>query len=145
MRIIVITIILLNLNVRLSAQDINRCEGEKSYYSIAEALEEPDKVVKLDIAMLKLTSISNDIGKLVNLECLDLSFNRISTLPAEFAQLKKLRVLDMKGTRYMAKLPEVLAQLPNLEELDLRNHPEWSAATFEEAKKMLPNVKIIVE
>ena len=125
--------------------DINHCEGEDTYYSMEDALKEPEKVIKLDIAMLKLTSISPDIAKLVNLECLDLSFNRISTLPPEFAELKKLRVLNLAGTRFMAKVPDVLAKLPSLEELDIRNHPEWKGTQFEDAKKMLPNVKVITE
>ena len=125
-------------------QKIDHCEGEQTYYSLEDALKEADKVIKLDIAMLKLTAISTDIALLVNLECLDLSFNRISTLPDEIAQLKKLRVLNLMGTRYMAKVPAVVAKIPNLEELDIRNHPEWKASVFEEAKKMLPDVKVIV-
>lgn len=125
--------------------DISHCEGEDTYYSLEEALAEPEKVIKLDIAMLKLTSISPDIAKLINLECLDLSFNRISTLPPEFAQLKKLRVLNLMGTRFMTKVPDVVAKLPGLEELDIRNHPEWKGTQFEDAIKMLPNVKVIIE
>ncbi len=125
--------------------DISHCEGEDTYYSLEEALAEPEKVIKMDIAMLKLTSISPDIAKLVNLECLDLSFNKISTLPPEFAELKKLRVLNLMGTRYMAKVPDIVAKLPSLEELDIRNHPEWKGTQFEDAIKMLPNVVVITE
>ena len=125
--------------------DINHCEGEDTYYSMEEALAEPEKVIKMDIAMLKLTSIPSDIGKLVNLECLDLSFNKFSTLPPEFSQLRKLRVLNLMGTRYLSKLPAVVSELPSLEELDIRNHPEWKASQFEDAIKMLPNVKVITE
>lgn len=121
------------------------CDDAETYYELDEALKEPEKVVKLDIAMQKLTHISSDIGKLVNLECLDLSFNRISGLPDEFAELKKLRYLNIMGTRYLPGLPKILTKLPNLEIVDIRDHPEWSAARFEEAKKILPDVKIITE
>ena len=121
------------------------CEDAETYYGLDEALKEPEKVIKLDIAMQKLTLLSPDISKLVNLECLDLSFNRISDLPAEFAELKKLRYLNLAGTRYLPRLPKILTELPNLEIVDLRDHPEWKAAQFEEAKKMLQNVKVIVE
>ena len=123
--------------------EINHCEGETTYYSLEEALEEPEEVKKLDIAMLKLTSIDPSIAKLVNLECLDLSFNRFTTLPPEMAELKKLRVLNLAGTRFLAKLPEVVAKIPNLEEVDIQNHPEWKGTQFEDAKKLLPNVKVI--
>lgn len=121
------------------------CDDAETYYELDEALKEPEKVIKLDIAMQKLTRISSEISKLVNLECLDLSFNRISGLPDEFTELKKLRYLNLMGTRYLSGLPKILSELPNLEVVDIRNHPEWSASKFEEAKKMLPDVKIIVE
>ena len=124
---------------------IDHCEDASVYYSLEEALSESDEVIKLDIAMLKLTTISPDIAKLKNLECLDLSFNRITTLPAELKQLEKLRVLDLKGTRFLQKLPEVVAELPSLELVDLRNHPEWKASQFEEAIKMLPNIAVLVD
>ena len=105
------------------AQDTSRCETELSYYSIEEALNEKEDAIKLDIAMNKLTSIDPKIGELSNLECLDLSFNRITSLPNEISNLKKLRVLDLKGTRYLASLPKITQELPNLKLLDLREHP----------------------
>jgi Leucine-rich repeat (LRR) protein len=107
-----------------------------------EALKDPEKVIKLDIAMLKLTSIDPRIVELVNLECLDLSFNRFSTLPDEMAELKKLRVLNLTGTRFLSKVPAIVAEIPNLEELDIRDHPEWKGTQFEDAKKLLPNVQV---
>ena len=123
--------------------DVDHCDDADTYYSMEEALKEPEKVVKLDIAMLKLTSIDPSIAKLVNLECLDLSFNRFSTLPPEMAELKKLRVLNLTGTRFLAKVPAVVAEIPNLEELDIREHPEWKGTQFEDAIKLLPNVNVI--
>ena len=123
--------------------EVEHCDDADTYYSMEEALKEPEKVVKLDIAMLKLTSIDPSIAKLVNLECLDLSFNRFSTLPPEMAYLKKLRVLNLTGTRFLAKVPAVVAEIPNLEELDIRDHPEWKGTQFEDAKRLLPNVKVI--
>ena len=127
----------------IAQNEINHCDGEDTYYSLAEALEEPEKVIKLDIAMLKLTSIDPNIAKLINLECLDLSFNRFSTLPAEIAELKKLRVLNLTGTRFLAKLPDIVAKIPNLEELDIRDHPEWKGTQFDDAIKLLPKVKVL--
>jgi len=124
-------------------QDIDHCEDADKYYSLEDALEDAESCILLDIAMLKLSSISTDIAKLVNLECLDLSFNRFSTLPPEMAQLKKLRVLNLTGTRFLAKVPDVVYQLPALEELDLRDHPEWKGSQLEDAKKKLSNVLVL--
>ncbi|MBL4577665.1 MAG: leucine-rich repeat domain-containing protein [Flavobacteriales bacterium] len=123
--------------------EIDHCDDAETYYSLEDALKEPEKVVKLDIAMNKLTSIDPNIAKLVNLECLDLSFNKFSTLPAEIAELKKLRVLDLTGTRFLAKVPDIVSKIANLEELSIKDHPEWKGTQFDDAKKMLPNVKVI--
>jgi len=59
------------------------------------------------------------------------------------AQLKKLRVLNLTGTRFLAKVPDVVYQLPALEELDLRDHPEWKGSQLEDAKKKLSNVLVL--
>ena len=123
----------------------NNCAGEKTFYDLESALLEPEKVVKLDIAMQKLTEISAEIGKLTNLRCLDLAFNRFGTLPSEFKNLEKLEYLNLSGTRHMPKLPEVLIELPNLKVVNIADHPEWSAETWENAKKLLPNVQLITE
>lgn len=132
-------------NVTL-AQDFSEvCTDAEVFYSLQDAIASKDNVKKLDISMQKIKTLSPSIASLENLECLDLSFNTFPTLPAEFAQLKKLSYLNLTGTRYMAKVPAVLKELPNLKVLDLRDHPEWSKATFEEAKKLLPHVKIITQ
>lgn len=143
----IITISFGSLNLILTCSALaqtDHCEDEETYYKLSEALKEPEKVIKLDIAMKKLTKISPDIGKLTNLECLDLSFNRISDLPAEFSELKKLRFLNLTGTRYLPGLPKVLSELPGIEVIDISDHPEWSPAQFENAKKMLPDVEFII-
>ncbi|WP_018342264.1 leucine-rich repeat domain-containing protein [Cytophaga aurantiaca] len=115
----------------------------KTYYSLEDALKDPLNVQKLDLSMQKLTVFPDQILQLKNLVCLDLSFNKIPTLPATFSTLTNLKVLNLMGTRYMSKTPPVLTQMPNLLVLDLRDHPEWPAATFDAAVKLLPNVTII--
>ena len=115
----------------------------KTYYSLTEALKDPLSVQKLDLSMQKLTVFPEEILQLKNLVCLDLSFNKIPTLPATFSTLTNLKVVNIMGTRYMSKLPPVLTQMPNLEVVDLRDHPEWAAATFDAAVKLLPNVTVI--
>jgi Leucine-rich repeat (LRR) protein len=128
------------------AQDFTAvCSDAEVFYDFQEALSAKDKVKKLDLSMQKIKVLSPSIAQFKNLECLDLSFNTFPTLPAEFSQLKQLTYLNLAGTRYMGKLPAVVKELPNLKVLDLRDHPEWSTATFEEAKKLLPHVKIITQ
>lgn len=121
------------------------CTSAETISSLSEALQQKETVQKLDLSMQKLTTLPLEVTQMKNLQCLDLSFNKFSTLPVEFANLKNLTYLNLTGTRYMAKLPVVLKQLPNLKILDLRDHPEWSKSVFEEAKKMLPHVQVIIQ
>ena len=130
--------------ITTSAQNYDSiCNTHKAYYSLEEALKDPLKVYRLDLALLKLTAIPPEIGKLENLVCLDLGFNRIATLPQEISKLKHLEYLNLIGTRYMAKLPAIVATLPSLKVLDLREHPEWTPAKYDEAQKIIPNVHIL--
>lgn len=115
----------------------------KTFYSLEDALKDPLSVQKLDLSMQKLTVLPEEVLQFKNLVCLDLSFNRIATLPATFSSLTNLKVLNLMGTRYMSKMPRILTQMPNLKVVDLRDHPEWPAATFDEAVKLLPNVTVI--
>lgn len=143
-RLLIAALLLLATSITTFAQDFSEvCANAEVFYKLSEAIAVKDKVQKLDLSMQKIKVLPATIKDLYNLECLDLSFNTFSTLPAEFGQLKKLSYLNLTGTRYMAKLPAVLKELPNLKILDLRDHPEWTKATFEEAKKMLPNVTIL--
>jgi len=121
------------------------CTSADPVSSLSEALQQKDKVQKLDLSMQKLTVLPLEVTELKNLQCLDLSFNRFTTLPADFAKLKNLTYLNLAGTRYLAKIPAVLKQLPNLKTLDLRDHPEWGKAVWEEARKMFPNVHLITQ
>ena len=121
------------------------CTSAETISSLSEALQQKETVQKLDLSMQKMTTLPLEVTQLKNLQCLDLSFNKFSTLPAELANLKNLTYLNLAGTRYMAKIPVVLKQLPHLKILDLRDHPEWNKTVFEEAKKMLPNVQIITQ
>lgn len=124
------------------------CMNGITYYSMEEALQEPSKVTVLDLAMqspTKLTTLPPEIGKLTNLECLDISFNRISTLPMEMKELKKLKKLNLSGNRYLSKVPEVLKEMPWLEEINFTGIPEWSKEKCDAAKAALPNVKVLTD
>src|SRR4051812_23270631 len=66
----------------------------KTYYSLEDALKDSLGVQKLDLSMQKLTAFPVEILKLKNLVCLDLSFNKIPTLPATFSSLTNLKVVN---------------------------------------------------
>lgn len=124
---------------------LDQCSESTTFYSIEEALKDPQNVRKLDLSMQKLKVVPSEIVKFTNLECLDLSFNHISDMPAELAQLKNLKVIYLTGTRFMAKCPENLKLYPALVYLDIRDHQEWPAVRYQEAITMLPKVKVITK
>jgi len=122
----------------------NPCLGESKYTSLEEASAEPEKVKYLDLSMHrpKLTSVPKEVAQFPNLTCLDVSFNRISSIPDELKQCKKLKVLNLAGNRYLAKLPAVLKDVPGLELVDVTDIPKWSAVTCAAAKELLPDVEV---
>ena len=60
------------------------------------------------------------LGLADTLELLDLGDNPLDALPAEFARLKRLRVLFCSNTRF-ARLPPVLGDCPALEQVGFRD------------------------
>ncbi|MFC5272261.1 leucine-rich repeat-containing protein kinase family protein [Adhaeribacter terreus] len=67
-----------------------------------------------------LTEFPTEILELADtLEYLDLSGNKLSTLPAEFSQLKKLKIAFFSDNLF-TELPEVLGTLPQLEMLGFK-------------------------
>ena len=133
------------LSLSFTERNTDQCDCSYSISSMEEALKAPEIVTCLDLGMQKLKVVPADIAKLVNLQCLDLSFNQISTLPESIATLSKLKYINLDGTRYMAKLPAVLAKIPSLKRVDIKDHPEWSVATKDAAVKLLPNVQVVLE
>ncbi len=148
---IVIPLFLLATNflfsVSGSAQEENPCRDGKIFYDLEVALQHPEEVLILDLAMQdpKLTSVPPKVGQFPNLVCLDVSFNRISKIPEEITNCTKLRVINLAGNRYLGKFPEVLKDLPNLEEVDFTAIPEWSEEKCQAAKETLPGVTVLTD
>ena len=80
-----------------------------------------DEVEYIDLSKQKLTSIPAVVFQCPNLVYLDLKRNRIEEIPAAIGQLKKLRVLNMSRNR-LARLPKEIGQLIVLRSLILNQN-----------------------
>ena len=72
---------------------------------------------RLILSHTNITSIPDNISKLVNLEELDLSNNEITELPESLREMKNLVVLNLSNNP-LHELPEWIAEMTQLKELD---------------------------
>ena len=74
----------------------------------------------LNLAGTGLTALPDEVIALAGtLEVLDIGRNRIETLPAAFARLRRLRILFGSGSPFRS-LPEVLGECPSLKQIGFR-------------------------
>jgi hypothetical protein len=123
------------------------CDAVPSFSSLEMALQDPAKVVKLDLGMQtpKLTAVPKEVGLFTNLECLDVSYNRVASIPDEIKNCTKLKTLILTGNRYLTKLPPILKEVPSLKKVDVSGIPEWSPAKRKAAKDLLPKVNVVTD
>jgi Leucine Rich repeats (2 copies) len=141
--VVALSFSLLSINLVAQAD----CAAVPAFYSLEDAMKDPSKVVKLDLGMQtpKLTAIPKEVALFPNLECLDVSFNRVASIPNEIVNCKKLKTLILSGNRYLAKVPLILKEVKSLKKLELLGLPEWNAAKRKEAKTLLPAVNVITD
>ncbi len=77
----------------------------------------------------KLTAVPNSLGRLTQLESLDLGGNNLTSLPEWLGQLTQLESLDLRGNQVTA-LPESVGNLTQLKSLNLEKNllrilPGW--------------------
>lgn len=145
MKKILLFITAISFSLAFMPGNSDHCDCAYSISDLQVALKTPETVKCLDLSMLKLKAVPADVMKLSNLECLDLSFNTFSTLPDSLVKLTKLKYINLDGTGYLAKLPTVLAKMPSLKRVDVKDHPKWTAAVKEAATKLLPGVNVVHE
>jgi len=82
----------------------------------------------------------NQLDELKNLTTLDLSWNKLESLPAQIEKLTSLTTLYLRGNQ-LKELPAQIGKLKNLAKLDLRDN-FISEVVQEEIKQILPNCEI---
>lgn len=116
-------IIVCNMTVSL-AQNLLEPEelmAAKTFFSLSEALAQPDSVIKLNLRGKKLKEFPVEIFSFSNLQVLNLSRNKIKEIPAEIIKLKNLQELDMSNND-ITQLPTQIGQLKHLAKLKLNKN-----------------------
>lgn len=91
------------------------------YRSISVALQNPDKVYRLNLSKTRMKDIPADVFKFKNLRELDLSRNRIDSIPAAIGDLQNLTSLNLSSNN-LELLPDEIGKLSNLTHLNLNRN-----------------------
>lgn len=127
---------------KLTAQTTHLNKGVKEYTKLADALKEPEKVLRLNLSNQVTNNSLAGLAKLINLQYLSLRNNRLTIVPKEIAVLKTLTVLDLGGND-ISLLPQNFSNLINLQELYLDEDKKLALAADIEILSKLPSLKIL--
>ncbi len=97
---------------------ITELKRKNWYYSLEDAMKEPNKVYKLSLTRQKLKDFPMEVFLFKNLQVLNLAENRIDSLPPQIKDLKYLQILNLKANR-IKEIPPEFAELKNLKYLYL--------------------------
>ncbi|WP_158711424.1 leucine-rich repeat domain-containing protein [Streptomyces xylophagus] len=101
-------------NLRVLSLADNDAIGE-----LGERIGELTALEELDVSGTELTGLPESVGRLRNLRVLNISGNAFTTLPEQLGDLPRLEVL--RAARLTCPVPEAIARLVTLRELDLSN------------------------
>uniref|UniRef100_A0A8D2DAR0 Leucine-rich repeat-containing protein 59 n=1 Tax=Sciurus vulgaris TaxID=55149 RepID=A0A8D2DAR0_SCIVU len=110
-----------NLRDKLDGNELDLSLSDLNEVPVKELAALP-KATILDLSCNKLSSLPSDFCGLTHLVKLDLSKNKLQHLPADFGRLVNLQHLDLLNNR-LVTLPVSFAQLKNLKWLDLKDNP----------------------
>ena len=105
----------LNYNINTTTLDLRGVYMS----SLSENIGKLKNLETLDLDGIPLSSLPESIGKLKNLKILYLSNNNLTSLPESIGKLTNLEMLDLSWNRNFTSLPESIGKLTNLKELYL--------------------------
>ncbi|XP_021095565.1 leucine-rich repeat-containing protein 59 isoform X1 [Heterocephalus glaber] len=110
-----------NLRDKLDGNELDLSLSDLNEVPVKELAALP-KATILDLSCNKLSTLPSDFCGLTHLVKLDLSKNKLQQLPSDFGRLVNLQHLDLLNNR-LVTLPVSFAQLKNLKWLDLKDNP----------------------
>lgn len=135
------------LALTVNAQNVDSlcCQNVDFYLMTTEISEIDSTSTMIDLSMQtpKLTTIPQEVFVAKNVKFINVSFNRVGTIPEAIKDLKELQCIDLSGNHYLNKLPDFLKDMPNLKVIKITDLAEWSAEKKESVKKQFPNITFI--
>uniref|UniRef100_A0A671GAI0 Leucine-rich repeat-containing protein 59 n=1 Tax=Rhinolophus ferrumequinum TaxID=59479 RepID=A0A671GAI0_RHIFE len=110
-----------NLRDKLDGNELDLSLSDLNEVPVKELAALP-KATILDLSCNKLNTLPTEFCGLTHLVKLDLSKNKLQQLPADFGRLVNLQHLDLLNNR-LVTLPVSFAQLKSLKWLDLKDNP----------------------
>ena len=101
--------------------DSTQLEETFAYTSIQEALEHPEKVIRLELKKQKLKTFPKEIFQFKNLQYLDLSKNQLKELPDSINLLTNLQCLNVSHNK-LGALPKEIGKCSNLFYINANNN-----------------------
>ncbi|TVR80983.1 MAG: hypothetical protein EA412_03960 [Chitinophagaceae bacterium] len=117
---------------------------ENWFTDIEEAAKNPEKVWYLDLGLQKKRNFPEEIFTFKNLKRLYLAYNYYDKIPDQIAELQNLEILDLSGNYYLNNLPDGLWELKNLETLIIKDN-RLTSSSIQKAKQKLENTEIVLE
>ena len=99
-------------------------EGQFVYTDLSKALENPEKVIVLDLSNQNLETLPAAVVKFGNLQHLNLKNNKIPHLPPYISELTNLEILDLSNMPSLNIIDTLnkISKLKNLKVLKLKQN-----------------------
>lgn len=101
--------------------DSMQLEEVYSYLDLTEALQHPEKVIRLELRKKKLKEFPKEIFQFKNLQYLDISKNQLKELPDSIYLLTQLQYLNVSRNK-LGSLPKEIGKMTNLVYLHANNN-----------------------
>ncbi|XP_067128099.1 leucine-rich repeat-containing protein 59-like [Centruroides vittatus] len=111
----------MSLKDKLNDNELDLSLSELTDVPVKELLAIP-KATHVDLSRNRIKSLPSNFSTLTHIIKLDLSKNELTELPHNFGNLTNLQYLDLYGNKLTA-LPISFCRLKNLRWLDLKNNP----------------------
>jgi Leucine-rich repeat (LRR) protein len=130
-------VLFIMLSTQLFGQKI---DTKREFTSIKEALQNPEKVFRLDLSNQEVNLSNEEWSKFVNLESLKLKNDNLKEIPLGITNLKSLKSIDLSGNDFNT-LPYEFSNLLNLEELLLNDEKNIDLPKSLSVLVQLPKLK----